>query len=218
MDGQSKTATLLGVSLAHLRKVMDSVGIEWRTPKVNRETAVSALERFGSVILAARLLNTTPAEIKKACPEWKDLRDPLKTGRQSIATGRTGELLWATIRATETLEKTCLDNHNAPDHDFVDRQYGLVNVKTANPQKQKNKDIWTWTWGVNFNQKADVFPLVLLDRNCKGVGIILCSRDEQNNPSVPECCRVSKWTDGSYGISFKSEVDTPNFEGLFWKI
>jgi hypothetical protein len=208
--GPDKAAKYLGVSITHLRNVMTEVGIEWRKKSLTPESAAAALDRFGSVILAARLLDTTPAEIKKCLPDWRERRDPLKTGRQAVATGRTGELFWRDLRTDNTLESPCLENPNSPGYDFVDREYKKVNVKTANPEKQKNKDIWTWTWEVNPQQDADTFPLVMLDRNCQPCAFFLITRNENRELVIPLGLRAVDWANGAKGISFKASNDRPN--------
>lgn len=203
-----KAAKWYGVSVTHLRKIMDEVGIKHRKHTPTLEEATKALNLFGSALLAARLLGTTPTEIKKACPEWKDFRDPLKTGRQAVATGRTGEDHWKFLRGAMTLEEFTVEDPNHPDFDFIDQEYGKVNVKAANPTKQKKKDVWTWTWEIQPSQDADTFPLVLLDRNRQPVGVFIVTRIHDEF-IFPEMLRVVVWANGCYGVSCKANKDHP---------
>lgn len=209
-----KAAQWYGVSITHLMKVLVEIGVKVKRTIPSKEEAERALGLFGSALLAARLLGTTPNEIKKACPEWKSYRDPLKTGRQAVSTGRIGEDFWKELRGTITLEETARDQPNHPDYDFIDGEFGYVNVKTSNPTKQKRKDIWTWTWEVKEDQKADVFPLVFLDRNRNPMGYFLVTRDGAGKLVFPDVLRVVIWSNGCYGVSVKDLTDRPN--GLNW--
>lgn len=204
-----KAAKWFGVSTTHLKKVMDEVGINHRKHVPTKEEAQKALGLFGSALLAARLLGTTPTEIKKACPEWKDFRDPLKTGRQAVSTGRIGEDYWKSFRGMQTLEEFTVDDPNHPDFDFIDAEYQKVNVKTANPTKQKNKEIWVWTWEIKPAQDADTFPLVYLDRNRMPIGVTIVTRIGSEF-IFPAHLRVVVWKNGCYGVSVKATTDRPS--------
>jgi hypothetical protein len=204
----SKAAKYYGVSETQLKETMDELKINWRKKQPTEVELVDALDKFGSVLLAARILGTTTSEIKKLLPEWRDYRDPLRSGRHAISTGRIGEDYWASIRSTETLVEFSRENPNYPDYDFLDMEYGKVNVKTANPTKQKKKEIWAWTWEVKASQLADVFPLVFLDRNRFPQGYHLVVRDE-TGLKFPPGLRVSLWSNGCYGVSMKAPTDRP---------
>jgi hypothetical protein len=204
-----KASKWFGVSTTHLKKVMDEVGIKHRKITPSKEDAEKALNLFGSALLAARLLGTTPNEIKKACPEWRDFRDPLRTGRQAVATGRIGEDYWKSLRGMQTLEEFIYQDPNHPGYDFIDQEFGKVNVKTANPNQEKRSKNWAWTWEINPTQDADTFPLVFLDRNRRPFYHLIVTR-VGTEFSFPPTLRVVKWTNGCYGISIKSSKDHPS--------
>jgi hypothetical protein len=109
----------------------------------------------------------------------------------------------------QTLESFTKDDPNHPDYDFIDQEYGKVNVKAANPNKQKNKDIWTWTWEIQPKQDADTFPLVYLDRNRQPMGMFIVTR-VGDNFNFPSNLRVVRWANGCWGISIKATKDRPS--------
>lgn len=197
-----KAAKGFNCSTAHVRKVLIECGVKLQIDRPTREEILEAMQIFGSVLLAARLLNTTTGIIKAEFPEWKDHRDPLKTGKQAVSTGRIGEDYWASIRGEHTLQNCSYENPSHPDYDFVDRELGDVNVKTASFTQAKKTALVIWTWEVNPTQKADGFPLVYLDRNRRPLGHHYVPRDE-GDLEFPTKLRHVLYANGNWGVSYR---------------
>jgi len=197
-----KAAKYFNCSTAHLRKVLVEVGVKLQIERPTREMILEAMKTFGSVLLAAKLLDTTPGIIKAEFPEWKDHRDPLKTGKQAVSTGRIGEDYWALIRGDQTLQNCSYENPSHPDYDFVDKEYGDVNVKTASYTQTKKSGIVIWSWEINPTQKANGFPLVFLDRNRRALGHHYVPSSE-GALDFPLQLRAVLYTNGNWGVSFR---------------
>jgi hypothetical protein len=204
--GYPRAAKWLGISESYLRNHLDKLKIQHRHIPPDANDAAAAMEQFGSVELAAHHLGTSVTMFKKALENWRDLRDPLKTGNNSVATGRVGENYFFTLRKDYISGTSSLDNHSQPLYDFEDSQLGKVNVKSANPVRMKRKKGYSWSWGVDFGSEVDYFALVCLDRERNPNGLFMVPNKEANFPSE---LTWNCWTNGVCGFYFKSETDSP---------
>lgn len=64
--GIEKYAKAHGVSAAHIRNVLDEENIQYKPREVNQDDVDFYLDKFGSVLMVARILNTSVNEVKKA--------------------------------------------------------------------------------------------------------------------------------------------------------
>jgi len=162
----------LHVSVTFLKSLLVEHGWEIYHPEPDEEAARALMEKFGSPILVARMLSTTPNQIKKVVPDWKDLRDPTKAGDHSIRTGRIAERYFEAKRGEHITENLVEKNHNSPGYDYVDDTFKRVNVK-ATVQGSSGG----WTWELDPHENVDNYALVRMDRNKKPLGYHIYPRN-----------------------------------------
>jgi hypothetical protein len=204
-----KAAKKLGVSESFLRQEVRTKGVQDRMEVPSKEDAMKAMETFGSAQLAAEYLRTSPSIIKKVLTEeWRSLRDPKLTGKNSTSNGRIGEEYYLKLRMKHITSSDSLDNHNNPGYDFIDDQYGKVNVKIARPRELKNRKDYVWYWSVDLSVDTNYLALVLLSKSLKPLGLFMVDKQVSN---VPEGLKWTNWKSGS-GFSYKSNTLEPSIE------
>jgi hypothetical protein len=201
--GFEKPAKYYGVSETHLKNLYKSLPDKKPTQEITADEIIELMGKFGSVGFVAKVLEINESTVKRICPNWKELTDPTKMKNQAVSTGRLGENYWKSIRGDQTL--TCLAevNPNYPGYDFIDKEYGKVNVKAARARKAKSIEEETWTWEICPTQEADVFALLAMTEEHKPVGIILIYREASGDLRYPPTLRCVKRSNGDYGLSVK---------------
>jgi hypothetical protein len=195
--GSTKTAAeLLNVSTTHLNNVLRGLGYETDLPTPDPTEARAALKKFGAVIFAARLLNTTPNLIKQAVPEWREYRDRTKAGSTSVRTGAIGESYVEAVRGDKITHSPAMENHNHPGYDHQDTEYGRVNTKTA-----VVSDRSTWTWELEPHTDCDAFALVQLDKTRTPVGMVIILKDHVTDLTPPRGFLATPRKGGAIAVS-----------------
>lgn len=189
------TAELLNVSAAHINLCLGATGFSTRLPDPDPELCKSALEKFGSVIFAARCVETTPVLFKKAVPNWKDFRDPTKVGTTSIRTGRIGELYFERCRSQHIVCSPALTNHNHPGWDHHDREFGRVNTKASVAENHR------WTWDLGPNTDCDAFALVQLSLGRDPVGLVIITKKQLLDGDLPRGLTTTPRQNGDIGVN-----------------
>jgi DNA-binding transcriptional MerR regulator len=173
-NGRERAAKFLNVSTTFICSLLTQLEVKWSSPRPATEEVKILMVKFGSPILVARMLGTTPNEIKKALPEWKDHRDPTKAGNHSIRTGRIGEDYYEQMRGSHIQESHSSKNHNNPNYDSVDDVYGKVNVKTTIIRN----GVCVWDRLQSMNTQIDAFALVWMDEKKVPQGFQVIRREE----------------------------------------
>lgn len=207
--GYETAAKWLGISVSYLRRHLDDLKIQHRHIPPDPTDAAKAMEEFGSVEWAAYHLGTTPNEFKKALEDWRDHRDPLKTGNNSVSTGRTGENYYFQLRKNFIPDgESALTNHSQKGFDFEDTEFGKVNVKTARPVRLSGKKGYVWSWGLDMGLETDNFALVALDESRSPIGLFMVSNRQPTNP--PDGLNWKCWKNGTCGFYYRSKQSNPS--------
>lgn len=188
-------AELLNVSAAHINLCLMATGFATKLPDPDPEACKSALEKFGSVIFAARCVETTPVLFKKAVPNWKDFRDPTKVGTTSIRTGRIGELYFERCRGPQVISSPALTNHNHPGWDHQDSEFGRVNTKASVNENHR------WVWDLDPNTDCDAFALVQLSLSRDPVGMVVITKQQLIDGDLPRGLTTTPRQNGDVGVN-----------------
>jgi len=157
-DGRKKAAEQLSISVTHLNTVLTSIGVDLKAPVPSREEAHAVMTKFGSPIFAARVLGTTPNEIKKALgEEWRELKDPTKAGSHSVRTGSIAEDHYKSVRGEAVVESPAEKSYNHRGFDHMDSEHGRVNVKAA--IVRKGRASWSAVVDLNWVDSIAFIPL-----------------------------------------------------------
>lgn len=175
--GVANAAAYLNVSVSHLEGVLRKQGYEVRLPIPDSAAAETALKKFGSVLYVARLFHTTPNLVKKAVPNWRDYQDATKAGDHSTRTGTIGEKYYEKLRGPMITDDPANRNHNHPGYDYLDSEFGKVNVK-AIPPRAKGR----WVWEIDPRTNCDAFGLVQLDAGKSPVGLVILTKNQLTDP------------------------------------
>lgn len=183
----------LNMSESFLRGILSKHGYDTRPVLPDRNEALKALQKFGSVLYVARHFHTTVAVIKKLLPEeWRDLQDPTKVGQTSIRTGTIAERYFEAIRQGHITESPATKNRNHPGWDYLDDEYGRVNVKSTPLVRER------WTFEIDPSQDCDQFALVQLDAARSPVGLVMLPKSQLYSP--PPHLRALQRADGSVAV------------------
>lgn len=188
-------AEILGCSETHIKNVLKETGYETKMHKPNAEAAIAALQKFGSVLFAARLLETTPALIKNAVSNWRDYRDRTKVGTTSIRTGTIAENYFELVRGNKVQESPATENHNNKGFDHLDVDYGRVNSKGSVVSKSGK-----WTWDLDPKTDCDAFALVQLNDKREPVGMTVVTRTQVIELSPPRGMTAEPRSNGDVAI------------------
>lgn len=195
-EGTKKASKYLNVSYTFLRNLLEELGIERRAPAVDKVKAREALVKFGSPLFVARLLETSDAEIKKAVPEWRTLKDPTKAGDHSIRTGFIAECYYESLRGEKIQESPAHDNHNNKGYDYIDLEYGRVNVKGT-----CQSESGAWTWEIKPETECDYLALVQMDKEKTPLGCLVVPKSILTGDQIPEGFRRGARADGKVALS-----------------
>jgi hypothetical protein len=196
-EGTKKAAKYLNVSYTFFRNLLEELGIERRAPAVNEEKAREALLKFGSPLFVARLLETSDTEIKKAVPDWRDIKDPTKAGDHSVRTGHIAEKYYEGLRGEKITDSPVHNNHNNKGYDYLDLEYGRVNVK-GTCKSESN----VWTWEIKPETLCDYYALVQMDRDKNPLGCVVVPKTvlDEGVP-LPDGFRRGSRVDGKVALS-----------------
>lgn len=136
---------------------------------------VKALDRYKSVRFAARMLRfdfpaLTESDVRRLAKKYKlDLSTMLDWtfSNYANAKGRRAELEFARIRGENILEDCNMTRGSQAEYDFVDKEYGRVNVKSSRLYRMKAKtrsnDPYYGKFSTSGIGKADTVVCMLYD-------------------------------------------------------
>lgn len=176
-------AAYFGLSAAALRGIVDVARacthsrIAALPSVVTREVLERVLGRCKSIRLAYRILKEGTYEVKsesalrKQAEEWGlDLADLLdwSFSNHANAKGRRAELEFARLRGANILEDYNKTMGSQADTDFLDQEYGRVNVKSSRTYKMKAKtrrgDPYYGKFSLSAIEKSGSVAFMLYDR------------------------------------------------------
>lgn len=202
-DGKKEAAKELGVSVSTICGFLQEIGCNFKARVLEHCIVKELMERFGSCLLVARILESSVTEVKRALPEWRELKTGEKAGDHSVRTGQIGEKAYKELRGDKVLESPCFANPNHRGWDHRDSEYGRVNVKTSKMYLVKKGKECRWVWSVVLGERefeTDSFAFVQLNGEMKPIGILVVKRD-----SIGEQVNlvVKRRRNGIYGVMAK---------------
>lgn len=170
---------LLGLDSRQLNRLVAEHGLSLdRLTSYSDEFLRSELHRIGSTTLFCIVTGCKDSELRRrALAAGIDLKQYTTPIGSKIGIGRKGELFFKKLRG-ELIREDCFETqgHSAP-YDFVDADYGLVNVKTAKRSKLTAKtranDPHYWYFQLEGIDACDFFAFVPLDPTGKPMAVIM---------------------------------------------
>lgn len=158
-----KAAAFLGVSASFFRSVTNYAATpgtplnEW------------AVKKYASVRFISRMCQVSEAKVRAFVKEKKlEAHITYDTSNHNNAKGRRAEVFWAGTRGDKILEDCNLTQGSQAPFDYVDGDYGRVNVKSSRMYRYKaqtrkaNPEFWKLS--TSSLEKADHMAFVLYDR------------------------------------------------------
>lgn len=138
--GADAAAKRLFVSSAFILSELTRRGYRKEDP-VNWLKLRGDLERLGSVAFVAASYGATCSEVRQRCKEMgfdpKDVVRIEASGKYTAALGRNAELAFAEWRGEKIIKDCNKVDGSKADTDFVDAEFGRVNVKSSKGYKSK---------------------------------------------------------------------------------
>jgi hypothetical protein len=199
-----KAADYLNVSKTFITGLLTEAGITLQDPEPPAEDVRLALAKFGSPIIVARLFDTTVTIIKKLVPDWRDLKDPTKAGDHSVRTGHIAEQYYKRLRIDFITASPSEQNHNNKGFDFIDSQFGKINVKGTVINSNNG-----WTWELKPDTECESFALVQMDKDKKPLGVVVIPMKALTIDSETGDLRRSVRQDGKIAFSTRRLFSAP---------
>jgi len=163
---------------------------------------IGDIKRYGSVRLMARCLKVTEAQIRRLAKAHEiDLTPWLNYsfGENANAKGRRAELEYAKFRGDAIIEDCNLSQGSQATTDFIDREYGRVNVKSSQRYKYKAStrqgNPYYWKFSTSSLEKSDHVAILCYDDKMLkllGYAILPVTDEIQKTKS----CRIQQTENG----------------------
>lgn len=192
LDSKKKTARYLNISITTLLNILKEIECQYKTPEPTLDRTREVLKKFGSVELAARILEITTSDVKRILgEEWRVLKDGTKAGDTSVRTGQIAERYILKLREAHILEDTVLRNHNNPGYDYIDAEWGKVNVKGA-PRNSSG----SYTWEFHPKDNLETLALVFMSAEKEPIGSFFVKKEAVILRVIPKVIYITERSGG----------------------
>lgn len=131
------------------------------------------LKRLGSVAFVAARYEVTPSEVRRHCKEQGfDPKDYVRieaSGKYTAGLGRQAELAFAEMRGDNILEDKNRTDGSKALTDFIDKEFGRVNVKSSQSYRSKRNKGKLWKINTEGLDHSDYLAAVLYDAKRENV-------------------------------------------------